>query len=1120
MKPTTLFWCAAAFAACANVSPPSDTETAALAEARQLLAADPDAALRITDDLLAANPELVDARLLAAEGSRLLANQPGRGRADLLLQDAVTQLEKVIDIEPEPAPETWRLLAECRFDLGEFEGAAGAALRAAEGFAARETEAASGNAKAAILLAAQSELRVLVAARQAEIAAGEENDRGFVTPSRETVQMAAVIAERFESVREDYPGEATTQTALLYQWLGQDNAAVEELERGILNHPQENAIHEAYLGWMTRNGQHQAMVGAYSRFLRANTDAVVLRWYHGRALYARGDDLRGQGNFQGAINSYGKARAAFGEYAAMVPSHSDSANQWIALCELSVARAAVEIGDLEGSRKHLFAADAASPLATTYEDGLPRLVDSFGSHYTGVVFAIHLAHAESGERALARTLEFNEAVAERHPDRWGFVYNNAALAARDLGVQRQTAGDAAAAMELWERSYRYYEKAVELSPDDARIVNDCGLMLIYHLDRDFDRARECFDRAIEIGQDQLELMGEDADPRERELLEEAVGDAWQNIAVLMARHQGRPFEEYREFCEKAVQYYPYARREAAAMLRNRGIAESASAAASTGRSVAAAPQGGAAEAFKKVEKEVRQKAEAGDLDGALAQLDKIAKDCKDYAPFQALRGDYNYRLAIAASASGRSGVEFFFQDAVTALTRAVELDSDPVGPRLQLAQAQYQLSDFPAAAKTASALLLHMQSLGGGKAEDLVAAHTVRANAAARAYAAQKAAGEADDELLAQARASFRLLEDKGALDGPLMELWSNTELWAGAPAAAVSVWVRAVRRSPDDQALLGRLVDTAHAQDQLPLAIEALADRTDATALWYLGRARYLLAGREREAQKVDDALKTLDRSIAAFEASMAKNAGFRASCEKWIAMCLGKKGNVAFWNDDLENAEKWLLAAAERWPGGISEDLGMSETTKIGILRVADKHFQQGDLGKVEAIYRAAAAHADSDLDLLNNAGLFARDYGNQLERQGKAEAAMEMYEQSYKAYRRAQQLDPTNVRLRNDCALIAIYHLERDWDEMKRLLESAIEHGEAQLRDNPPASAEDRQNLDEAVGDCYENLALWHIKHSKDGQAAKAAALKSQQHWPGERRPGARRHLRAAEELQQGK
>ena len=73
---------------------------------------------------------------------------------------------------------------------------------------------------------------------------------------------------------------------------------------------------------------------------------------------------------------------------------------------------------------------ATSPATTAYVDGQPQLVDSFGNHYTGAAFAIHVALTQAPEQALQRTLTFNEQVFEKHPDRWGFVYNNAALAAR------------------------------------------------------------------------------------------------------------------------------------------------------------------------------------------------------------------------------------------------------------------------------------------------------------------------------------------------------------------------------------------------------------------------------------------------------------------------------------------------------------------------------------------------------------------------------------------------------------------------------------------------------------------------------------------------------------------
>jgi tetratricopeptide (TPR) repeat protein len=402
----------------------------------------------------------------------------------------------------------------------------------------------------------------------------------------------------------------------------------------------------------------------------------------------------------------------------------------------------------------------------------------------------------------------------------------------------------------------------------------------------------------------------------------------------------------------------------------------------------------------------------------------------------------------------------------------------------------------------------------------VLAAHTVRANAAARAYSTRKAGGEDDAELLTAARASFRALEEKDLLTPEQRTLWCTTEQWAGAPAQAVDVLVRALAKTPDDQTLLGAIVQTAESQRQLPLAVEALQHRDDAVGLWYLGRARFLLAGSLADSNKQDQALTVLDDAQKDFETSMRKNAGFRDSCEQCIAMCLGKKGNVAFASQHLDDAEKWLLAAAKMRPDRIEESLGSGQTTKLGLMRVADWHFRQKDLVKSEAVYRAASDLANGDLDLLNNAGLFARDLGNQLEARGKAEQARQMYEQSYRAYRRAQELDPASVRLRNDCALIAIWHLERDWDLSKQMLDSAIADGERTLREDRPSDRNAVEQLDEAVGDCYENLALWHLKHGEDAAAAKAAAQQSMRHYPGERRPGARRHLQAAEKLQREK
>ncbi|HEB53403.1 MAG TPA: hypothetical protein ENI87_09135 [bacterium] len=1143
MKPKTLLFCATIVAACASIPTPTVAEAAQLATIEGLMPRDLDRAARLADEMIAANPSLREPRLLRADCELQMANQPERSGRRSLLVDAARDFDRALaDADDEQFAEPLLRSAEAHYALAmasepneaeqEFATGSRIARRAAEGFAQRKGQDNQKLYAKARLIGARCDYRLFAAARKREIDAAEPGRNGTVPASPRTLTMAQTAAAGFAEARIDHPAEAVLGTADIHRWLGQEADVARVYEAGILAAPAEARIHDAYINWMCELGQHDALVGAYRRFVRERSDAPVLRWFQARAIYRRADRLRSEGNFQGAIAVYRKARATFAEYLATMPQHRDATDQWRALCDLAIARCAVDGGDPDGAIEALFRAGETSPLATAYVDGQPRLYDSYGSHFTSCVMRINSALSQSPERALERTLAFNEALLQAYPDRFGFVYNNAAFTARDLGVQLANRGDEAAARELWERSYRYYERAVALSPDDARIVNDCGLMLIYHLNRDFDRARELFDRAISIGTAQLDEMPADTDRRERERLEEAVGDAYQNIAVLLREHLHRPFAEYKPFCEQAIQYYPYKRREAAALLRTNGeqaLASTARAAlqrrlgagSSAKTAQAGTDQGSAAEALKKARPEIDRFVAKGDFDSALTVLDKLAKDCKDHAPYQALRGRVNWLLANQARDNGRRGVELFYQDAVRALTKAVELDPEPVEPRQLLAQAQYDAGSVEAAAETLISLLRHLQSLGGGSDAQKLAAHELLANAACLAYANKKGAGDDDQTLLTAARTSMRWLEQQGQLDADAMKRWAATEQWAGAPAEAVNIYVRAAERNPADFAALDQIVNIAAAQKQLPLAIEALRKRNDAGTVWYLGKAQFYLAAEQRQNGKADDAMKTLDAARASFAASMQKNAGYRDSCEQWIAMCIGKQGNIALSVlKDYERAEKLLLEALRLRPDRLNEDLGLLETTKRGILTLVDYYYRKNDLKKVEQISRAAAAAATADVDLQNNAGLFARDYGNQLERAGDKAAAAEMYEQSYKAYKRAVQLDPKNVRLRNDTALIAIYHLERDWEFSRKLVEGAIEDGRNTLANDPPEDANQKQQLEEAVGDCYENLALWHLKHSRDGEAAKAAALASQQYYPGARRPGAIRHLRAAEQLLQGK
>ncbi len=1126
MKHPHLPVCVLLLTACAGPTTATPEQEQRLAEARALLATDPDGALAVTDGLLQAAPDWREARLLLADGSMQLATL-GRSNTRELLEDAATNYERVLQGDAGNIG-AWLGLASARYQRSQFLDARRAAMEAVN----RLNTAGQDQTRLpeALLLAGRSQVQLFVELRQQELQDGKPDAAGFVRPASGTVEAAQQALQILQPLQRANPGEGYPLAARVYQWLNQNDNARLELERGLRAAPAEAALHIAYQDFYTNAGDLRAMAGAYNRLVREQADQPILLWYQGRAQVILGDDHRQRGAFQPAVDAYRKANDCFGQYKAMTPAHAASADEWRAICLIAIARTAIDMGDLRSATESLFAAADASPKTVEYgPDGAPALRDSFGAHFTGVVFQINRALAESGADALQRTLAFNEEVIRRYPGRWGFVYNNAALPARDLGVALETQAKAEGtadaerqqlltrAMELWERSYALYTEAARLSPEDPRIVNDCGVLLVYHLHREYERARQLFDAAIAVGQRQLDALAADAPKSEREFLEEAVGDAWQNIAVLLTNQQ-RPWDEVRPFCEKAVQFFPYQQRAAAAMLRNGGRAVTAAApGGGQGGNGGVGQQDPERQArFQKAATEARQQAGAGDLDGALATLDGVAKELKDFAPFCALRGELTLQYALQRRDGGQtSGLEFLFADAVNLLKRAVELDAEPVAPRQLLAQAHYENGAFEEAAQAITALLLHMQSMGGGKAEDQAAAHRLRAQAAGRAYMAQKGEGKDRPDLLTDMRTSFRFLEGKALLDQDLRTVWATAEQWAGAPAEAVNVWARALRQNPDDQTLLATMADTAVATGQASLAMEALKDRTDPFGLWYFGKAAFTAAHDLYSGGQHDAALAQLDTAAKAFERSMAGNAAFAESCKQWLAMTLGKKGCVAYAAERWDDAEKWLLESAALRPDRIAENLGGADSTKRGILLVADRYYGK-DLGRMVQIYQAAAAAAPADDQFQNNLGLFARDHGNAVERAGRKDEAMKLYEISYEAYTAALRIDPSSVRLHNDRALMMIHHLKRDWDESRRLLDRGIELGEKQLQDNPPADREERNVLEEALGDCYENLALWHLEHSKDAAAAKAAATRSLDFHPGARRPGARRHLRTAEEL----
>jgi tetratricopeptide (TPR) repeat protein len=129
---------------------------------------------------------------------------------------------------------------------------------------------------------------------------------------------------------------------------------------------------------------------------------------------------------------------------------------------------------------------------------------------------------------LADAREFFLRMAERFDvaDWW----NNYAFWCRETALAAESAGDNDLAKDLFEKSYVAYEKTIELEPDNARYVNDTGLIQLYYLHKDLDRAEKLFYRAWELGKEVCDNPFVDEAVAAENL--SAYGDAMLNLAEL------------------------------------------------------------------------------------------------------------------------------------------------------------------------------------------------------------------------------------------------------------------------------------------------------------------------------------------------------------------------------------------------------------------------------------------------------------------------------------------------------------------------------------------------------------------------------------------------------------
>ncbi|MHC4918822.1 MAG: hypothetical protein ACYTKC_04440 [Planctomycetota bacterium] len=1085
-----------------------------------------DEALTITDALLREDPKLRPARLLAADANLALAAS-GRNPAQLFVQDAIRNLRQALRQDEQDA-DIYLALSNAYLQLGQhgtpnWTAGRDAALKAA----ALYTQMNAGTDKVgqAVLMAGKHELRIFIEARRPELEAGEQ------AMGAATFEKANTVLARLEKAKQTGTdatrGDAFIHAALALEWMSRTLEAIHELERGLAVVPDYMPLHNHFQQLHNRMERQEVCAAVYRRLIKEHGRSVGL--LHGVALSQSNlaDKYRKDRKYPEATKAYQAAAEACDEILATGgPETKQYYTDWQAIIHLSLSSLNLEVGDIEAAKREAFLAYDTTPRALEVDaSGYPLLRGYGDTPYLLCIENVGRALVSSRDPAFLRAgLKYWEEVIARHPDKFGWMYNNAGLCARDLGSslanprgqdpdrREQGLKDA---MAMWERSYAHYQKAAKLSPDDARIVNDCALMLVYHLKRDYDVALKLLQQSIVTGKEQLAALPEDADRQQRESLEEAVGDAYQNTAV-MFQNQGKPYSAYEDLLKEAVKYYPYQLRQAARMLRDGPRQRQGADADATPK-----PDPRIAE-FQKTLEEARKKADAGDFDGALLVLDGVQRRMQGHAPFHYHVGLYSLRYGqqVIARTGPGSQIDALLGDARIELQKAVQLDGEPVEPRLYLAQANFESQEYVNAAKISESLLSHIASRGGTSKELHAEALKLRAQAGTRVYVASRQGDQKDQENKAElqaARSSFRALEKMDGLDTKLLRDWAALEGWAGRNEEATAIFARAAQRRPQDQDILGGLVKQAREAKNSSAAVKVLADRKDAIGLWFLGQSRYYHALELLAAGKTSEGLKALAQSTQGFLGSMQANPAYTNDCKAWIAICLAEEGFAQLGAKRYRSAEDAFLAAAKERPDRVAAwfDANRSKSVKRGLVLVVDHHYQNKNLAAAERITRAATVLLPGDADFANDHGLFARDHGVALEAAGNKEAAVVMWEASYASYQRAAKLEPENLRLINDLALLQVYHLHRELRQAKAQLRHCIKLAEERLKNNPPAEEQALRDLQETLGDCHQNLGYCLMVHDKQYDEARKhfnAALKC---YPFDKRDSAQ-HLKKLDAL----
>ncbi|MDA0666739.1 MAG: hypothetical protein O3A95_00465 [Planctomycetota bacterium] len=512
-----------------EVLPPSLEELTALAQE------DPSSALNKMDNLLAENQENGPLLLLFADTTLLLFEQKAAngsltpGLASDLLDDALSAYEGAMAADGTSAVGLLGLVKVYRLQ-GETSSSWDSALGLFDQISP-EIEAGNPVSPAYLLAVGQAGLDETVASIQA----------GDPAPRSSHIAILAL-----QTANQQGETAAVLPLADLAAWLGNSTYAAEIIAAGLHETPNDLVLYGRLQNLGTQDRNRQVSLLEQLR-LDVPGQATPL-WYLGEARYLQGREARSAADYLKAQECWDRAEESFLQAMALEESYITSCQDWLHLVRTQRGWTLRDEGRI---------ADAAATFLNTLQADPSRL--ELNSDPESLHLGIDAITGDYFNRDdLKSARHFLRNVCAIHDDNSDWT-NNLGFFCRDLGVQALTAGDETLALQYFEESWGAYSRTVELSPDEARLVNDRALIAVYYLDQHWELAEQELHRSIELGMKTLAEMGKDVPVSEHEYFDMAVGDAWENLAYLyLIRYE--EIGDSETFIKNSLAHFPFEER--------------------------------------------------------------------------------------------------------------------------------------------------------------------------------------------------------------------------------------------------------------------------------------------------------------------------------------------------------------------------------------------------------------------------------------------------------------------------------------------------------------------------------------------------------------------------------